>query len=213
MKLMLSSSGIDNASLQNALRNLVKEEIKIAFIPTAANIKVGNKDWLIKDLNNCAKVRQVDIVDISALEKDKWLPRLELANVIFMGGGDSAYLMSWIVKSGLIDELPRLLKNRIYVGISAGSIVLSKNLSASRAFIYGDGKKAEILGLGYVDFYVRPHLNSSHFPNDRDEILKKLASKFDSDLYAIDDNSAIIYDNGKLKVISEGKWIKYPHNQ
>jgi dipeptidase E len=90
--------------------------------------------------------------------------------------------------------------------------VLSKNLSASRAFIYGDGKKAEISGLGYVDFYVRPHLNSPHFPNDRDEVLKKLAKKFDGDLYAIDDNSAIVYNKGKLEVISEGKWIKYSHN-
>jgi dipeptidase E len=209
MKLMLTSAGITNSSLARALKGLVGEDMKIAFIPTAANNEKGNKDWLIKDFSNCLNLGSVDIVDISALEKSKWLPRLEEANVIFVGGGDTTYLMGWIIKSGLIRELPRLLKNRVYVGISAGSIVLNKTLSLSSEFLYGDEDGKEVAGLGYVDFYVRPHLNSPYFPKVKDEFIKPLVEKFDGAVYAIDDNSAVVFNEGDIKVVSEGKWIKY----
>ena|SRR3989344_4511428 len=209
MKLLLTSAGITNESLAKELKALVKDKIKIAFIPTAANTSGEEKSWLVKNYNECEKLGEIYITDISAVEKKIWLPILTKANVIVVGGGDSVYLMEQIIKSGLKDELPNLLKNRLYVGISAGSIVTNKKLSASSKFLYGDEKKNSPLGLGYVDFYVRPHLNSPDFPKMRDIYLKEVAKELDDDLYALDDNSAVLYIDGKIKVISEGKWKKY----
>ncbi len=204
---MLTSAGITNKSLEMALRKLVKGEIKIVFIPTSANIEESEKSWLIKDLVNCQKLGSVDIVDISAMDKELWLPRLKKANVIFMGGGNTMYLMKWIRKSGLIDELPNLLKSRVYVGISAGSIVLNPKLIAGSQYLFS--KKQPETGLGFVDFYFRPHLNSPHFPKIRGGILRKLLTRFDSELYAVDDESGVVVIDGKIEVVSEGKWIKY----
>lgn len=209
MKLLLTSAGISNKSIETALRRLVRGEIRIAFIPTAANEEKEDKEWLEEDLGNCKKLGSVDIVDIATLNKKDWLPKLEKANVIFVGGGDTAYLMRWILKSGLAEELPRLLEKRVYVGISAGSIVLSKEIQASSEHLYGDETKNPPKGLGYIDFHIRPHLNSPYFPKITDENLKKLSKKLDGDLYGIDDDSAVIYNEGKIEVISEGKWIKY----
>lgn len=209
MKLLLTSAGITNKSLAKELKSLIRGEIRIAFIPTAANIEEGEKDWLIKNYNECESLGKTDIVDISALDKKYWLPRLEEANVIFVGGGNSIHLMHWIVKSGLKEELPHLLKDRVYVGISAGSIVMSKKLSASSQFLYSDERSNAPPGLGYVPFYVRAHLNSPHFPKMRDSILKKVAPELDNDLYALDDESGLLYVDGKIKVISEGIWKKY----
>ncbi|MCG2808784.1 MAG: hypothetical protein L6275_00345 [Candidatus Portnoybacteria bacterium] len=53
MKLLLTSAGITNKSIAQAvldLTNLPAEKIKLAFIPTAANVEEGDKDWLIDDL-------------------------------------------------------------------------------------------------------------------------------------------------------------------
>ena len=93
----------------------------------------GEKSWLIEDLSNLKKQRYgfIDIVDISALPQDVWIPRLKKANAIFVGGGNTYYLMSWLEKSGLDKILPKLLKTRVYVGISAGSIVATVNLRMS----------------------------------------------------------------------------------
>ncbi len=213
MKLMITSAGITNKTLENALKKLAGNKIKIAFIPTAANAVDGDKEWLINYFVNCKKLGNVDIVDISALDKKAWLARLKKANVIFVGGGDTSYLAKWIKKSGLDKELPELLKTRIYVGISAGSIVLSKSIQSSSEYLfslYGDEIKNAPKGLGFVDFNIRPHFNSKNFPKVIDKNLKKVAKELSSDMYAIDDASAVIYNNGKIKVVSEGVWKKYP---
>jgi len=208
MKLLLTSAGITNKSLENALRKLVKTEIKIAFIPTAANENGGDKDWLNENLNECRKLGPVEVADIS-LDKKEWLPELERANVILVGGGDTAYLMNWILKSGLANEFPRLLKRRAYVGISAGSLVLSKEIQGKSERLYGDETENPPNGLGYINFQIRPHLNSPYFPKIRDKNLRELSKNLVGDLYALDDNSGVLYDDGKIEVISEGHWIKY----
>ncbi len=210
MRLFLTSSGLSNESLRNALRDLVgKKQIKITFISTAANLEDGDKDWLIQDFLNCKKVGLVDITDIAAVPKDFWMPKLQWADVIVVGGGDTVYLMEQIIKSGLDNELPKLLKDRVYVGISAGSIVTGKLISASSTFLFDDERKNAPLGLNYVNFYVMPHLNSPNFPKVNDSNLKKLAKEFDGDLYALDDHSAIQCVDGKITIISEGNWKKY----
>lgn len=208
MRLILTSAGFSNKIIADTLRKLVKE-IKIAFIPTAANVEKGDKAWLINDYLNCKKLGSVDIVDISALNKSVWLPRLKEANVIVVGGGDTKYLMDCINFSGLKKELPGLLRKRIYVGISAGSCVLSETLNTSSEYLYGDESKKSIKGLGYINFNVRPHLNSKYFPLVRDHVLKKYIKKIRGDTYAIDDKSAVVVDGKKIRVISSGKYIIY----
>lgn len=209
MKLMLTSAGITNKTLASALRKLVKGKIRIAFIPTAANVEKGEKDWLVTDYVNCQKLGSVDIVDISAVEKFVWLPRLKKANVIFVGGGNTGHLMRCINSSGLREELPLLLEKHVYVGISAGSMVLSKQIQTSSEYLYWEKRQHAPSGLGYINFHFRPHLNSPDFPRVRHKILQHIAKKLDRDMYALDDNSAIVYVDGKIKVVSEGKWIKY----
>lgn len=217
MKLLLTSAGLSNKSIANALLKLTGKpfkKLKLAFIPTAANMEEGDKDWLIKDLYDCQKLgfSSVDIVDISALPEKIIKSRLEDADVLFFEGGDTVYLMDWIKKSGLQELLPKMLKTKIYVGVSAGSMVTTPNLvlSDSRKLYFGYiGKYKKMKGLGFVDFQVRPHLNSPHFPAVRIKVLEKLTKKISEPVYAIDDNTAIMVDGGKISVVSEGKWKKF----
>ena len=128
------------------------------------------------------------------------------------GGGDTIYLRNWIKKSGLEKILPELLKTRVYVGISAGSMLTAKNISLSTAGIlyyekYGKFKNKK--GLGFVDFELRPHLNSKWFPKVRLPYLKKLVEKVPYSFYAIDDNTAIEVVDGRTSIVSEGKWRKF----
>jgi dipeptidase E len=209
MKLFLTSAGITNPTLAAELKRLVKKNLLFAFIPTAANLEQYDKGWLIKNYNECEAYGKVDIVDVSAIPKKHWLPRLKKANVIVMGGGNTPYLLQCLAKSGLNKELPTLLKDRVYMGISAGSIATNRNIATSSQYLYGEHTTKAPKGLGLVDIYVRPHLNNPKFPRCKDGTIKKLASKFDNDLYAIDDNTAIVVDNGKITVVSEGRWVKY----
>lgn len=217
MKLLLTSSGNTNKPIENSLLELLGKpfkKVKLVFIPTAANAEKGDKSWLVNDMNNFKKLgfASFDTVDISAVPKEIWLPLFEKSDVLVFGGGDTVYLRNWIKKSGLEKTLSELLKTRVYVGISAGSMVTAKNISLSTAGIlyyekYGKFKNKK--GLGLVDFELRPHLNSKWFPKVRLSYLKKLAEEVPYSFYAIDDNTAIKVVNGKASVVSEGEWEKF----
>lgn len=217
MKLLLTSSGITNTSLATALREMVAvpfQEAVIVFIPTAANVEYGDKGWMIDDLTNLRelKPKALDIVDISAVPRDVWYSRIEKANVIVVGGGNVFHLIHHIRKSGLAEVLPDLLKTMVCVGISAGSMVAGILLSVDqvhRLYAKDIGEYQGEKGLGLVNFYIRPHLNSPDFPKIREEYLKELAKELPHPLYAIDDSSAVRYIDGRVDVVSEGKWVRY----
>ena len=190
------------------------EKANLTFIPTAANVDEGNKAWLVDDMNNFRKLNFAlfDSIDISAVPKGIWLPSFKKADVLVFGGGDTYYLLNWIKNSGLAKILPELLKTKVYVGISAGSMVTAKNISlATAGILYYEkyGKFKDRKGLSLVDFEVRPHLNSEWFPKVRLPYLKKLAEKIPYSFYAIDDNTAIKVVDNKVTVISEGEWKKF----
>jgi dipeptidase E len=210
MRLLLTSNGLANDSLRTALQGLVGHtSIKIAFIPTAANVEPGDKEWLIHDLVNSRKMGPVDIVDISAMDREQWLPRLEAANVILIGGGNTFHLMHWLTKSGLADKLPELLKTRVYVGISAGSMVTNPLLVASQSkVLYYEGLTVaqDVQALGFVPFFTLPHLNSQYFFNVRLHVLEEQAKTLSAPLYALDDESAVQVIDGNATVVSEGEW-------
>lgn len=214
MKLLLTSAGLSNKSIVGALEKLLDKPakgVKLAFIPTAANVEEGDKSWLIDDLNNCIKAGfEVDIVDISALSKNHWLPRLESAEVLLFGGGNTFHIMYWLKESGLQELLPELLETRIYAGISAGSCVTGSTIYNSVQNLFGEKYELEIKdGLNLVNFQTIPHLNSPYFDKIRKENLEKASQELKETVYALDDNSAIIIENNAVKVVSEGEWYKF----
>jgi len=214
MKLLLTSAGLSNKTINNALEKLLGEPVegkRLAFVPTAANVEEGDKHWLVDDYNNCRKADfEVDIVDISALSKDQWQPRLEQAKVIFFGGGNTFHLMYWMKKSGLVELLPELLKTRIYVGISAGSCVAGPTIYNSVQNLFGEKYDLEIReGLGLVDLQFIPHLNSPHFDKIRKGNLELAAKDLKEPVYALDDQSALVVDGDQVEIVSEGEWLKF----
>jgi len=214
MKLLLSSAGLSNQTIVSALEKLLGKSakgIKLAFIPTAANVEAGEKSWMIDDLNNFQKAGfEVDIVDISAVPKDIWLPRLQAAEVLFLGGGNTFHLMYWVKKSGLQDELPELLKTKVYAGISAGSCIAGPTILNSVQNLFDESYEIEIRdGLGLVNFQIVPHLNSPYFEKIREENLEEASKKISEPVYVIDDQSAVVVEDEKVEVVSEGKWRKF----
>ncbi len=216
MKLLLTSNGLSNDSIAKALFELVgkkAEDTTLAFIPTAALAEGGDKSWFINDLWNLKKqnFKKIDIVEISAVPRENWEPRLREADIIFVSGGNTFHLMYWVKKSGLADILPEFLKTKVYAGISAGSIIIGKTLDmASAKNIYYDDIKGEYDGgsLGFLDFHIRPHLNNPSFPNANKKYLEETARKMGDIIYALDDNSALKVIDGNVEVVSEGEWLK-----
>ncbi len=216
MNLLLTSAGITNESIKSAFLELAPKKLSeciVAFIPTAANVE-EDKSWMEEDIEDFKKagVKEVIMVDIENLKKDEWLPILESSDVICLGGGNTYHLLNWVRKSGLIGELKELLETRLYVGISAGSIIAGPDVSYSEVFFPEEekGELTDLSGLNYAPFIrVVPHYLSLLFSNKKDKDILDLSKKLNYPIYAIDDNTAISVVDDNMEIIPEGKWKKY----
>lgn len=217
MKLLLTSGGIKNKTIAKALSDLVgkkSSDTSLLFIPTASNVERGDKSWLIDDLMNLKKqgFKLIEIADISAVDEKIWKPKLEEADILYFEGGNAYHLMEWINKSGLVKILPELLKSKVYVGVSAGSMITSKDLGLKISkLIYGEDldKTEDIEGLNLVNFYLLPHLNSQDFTKVRKDYISEIARRMSEKIYALDDNSALKVVDAKVEVVSEGEWLEF----
>ncbi len=211
MKLLLTSAGIRNQSIANELTVLIGKnpsETKIGFIPTAANAEPGNKDWFINQFNNLIKYRfnWIDVIDISA-PGVPWQDRLVGVDVILVCGGNTFHLLDQVRKTGFDEWLKENLDKKVYVGISAGSIIATPTIAVA-SVDDGDFNASgieDLTGLSLVDFEISPHTpeNVSHEAN------REYHHSIKNDLYALDDNSAISVNGGVIKMVSEGEWLKY----
>jgi len=216
MRLLLTSGGIRNQSIAAALFDLVgkkAEDTSLVFIPTASNAEKGDKSWLIDDLVNLKKLnlKSIDIADISAVEGKVWKEKFQEADILFFEGGSTFHLMNWINKSGLAEILPEYLKTKVYVGVSAGSMVTNRNLDHKISQIVYDedfDMTEDMKGLGLVDFYFLPHMNSGYFKKVREDFIKEKLAGMAEKIYALDDESALKIVDGKVEVVSEGDWME-----
>jgi dipeptidase E len=207
MRLLLTSAGITNQRIANALVELVQkpvEAIKLAFIPTAVNAEEGHKDWFITQLTNLQKFgfNWIDIVDIAADGID-WRARLEQADVIFASGGNTFYLLDQYRKTDFKDWLSDHLETKTYVGASAGSIVATPTIEV--ATIPPSDRNTvgltDLTGMQLVNFEVEPHCEGERF-----EIIRHYAQSKHANVYAIDDATAIKVIDADIEIVSEGKW-------
>jgi dipeptidase E len=108
--------------------------------------------------------------------------------------------------------LPNLLKERVYVGMSAGSMIAGKKLGLRFShLLYKDdlGRTEEIDGLGYMDFCFLPHLNNPYFVNLKEDVIEECIKGMTETVYALDDMSALKVVDREVKVISEGMFKMY----
>lgn len=209
MKLLLTSAGLTTPEISQKLRKLHGKEptqTMVAFIPTAANLEPGNKSWLIDDLKDLKEEGyQVDLVDFSALPKKIWLERLKAADVIQVGGGNTLHLAHWARCSGFAEELPNFLKDRVYVGISAGSMLVGRTFGLwpydEAELARSIGEDPGFKGLGLVDFSIEPHLNNEAFPEVNKVQVESYHQTTGEKVFLLDDTSAVVVDGNSIEVI------------
>jgi dipeptidase E len=216
MKLLLTSAGISNPTIHNALVALLGKPItesSALFIPTAIYALPNGGDIARRVI--CGSLgdpfcemgwKSLGILELTALpsiKQDLWVPMLQETDALLVGGGDCQYLCYWMNKSGLTNLLPSLLRKTVYVGLSAGSMVMTRfGTTYSGHRLPAESEKS----LGLVDFAIHPHLDYESFPENSLANLEKLAATIPVPSYAIDDQTAISVIDGKVEVISEGNW-------
>lgn len=216
MKLLLTSAGISNKSIREALVALLAKPIEAStalFVPTAIYGIQGGAEIIRKVI--CGSLgdpfceagwKSLGLLELTALptmKRELWVPMLQNTDALLVGGGDCQYLCYWMQQSGLAEMLPSLLQKIVYVGLSAGSMVMTRfGTTYGHHMLSKDGDKC----LGMVDFAIHPHLDHEQFPDNSLANQEKLAQILPVPSYMIDDETAIKVVDKNVEVISEGNW-------
>jgi dipeptidase E len=223
MKFLLTSSGIGNPSIAEALVDLLGKPIAEStalFVPTGVHSFPGGAERAWKAVHGHPSIplgqlgwKSLGMLELTALptiREENWVPAVRQADALLVWGGDVLYLTYWLRRSGLADLLPTL-SDTVYVGVSAGSIAVTPyNCDAAfdRQFVPDGSDRAQDAdrALGLVDFTLYPHLNHPDMVDTDLSTIQKWASGIPVPTYAIDDNTAIKVVDGTVEVISEGDW-------
>ena len=217
MKLLLTDSGIKNASIQDALVDLLGKPIaesSALCIPTAAyghpNATPGGPWRFISGRSTEPMTelgwRSLGVLELTALpsiDQERWVTWVREADVLLVNGGDALYLCHWMRQSGLADLLPSL-RDTVYVGFSAGSMVMTPRIGED--FVGWKPPTGGDETLGIVDFAMFPHLDHKMLPDNSLADAEKWAAGMPVPGYAIDDQTAIRVTDGTVEVVSEGHW-------
>ncbi len=218
MKLLLTSAGIKNASIQKALVELLGKPIaesNALCIPTASYAFPNGPVLAWKFISGQLPTpmcelgwKSLGVLELTALpsiDKALWVPMVEETDVLLVKGGDALYLSYWMRQSGLADLLPSL--RAVYVGLSAGSMVMAPNIG--QEFVGWKPPTGGDETLGLVDFAIFPHLDHEVQSENNLSSAEKWAAKMPVPGYAIDDQTAIKVDDSTVEVISEGDWKQF----
>ena len=135
MRALLTSAGIKNGSIHEALVDLLGKPIaesNALFIPTAIYPFPGGPGMAWRAMSGKSSSplcdlgwKSLGILELTALpsiEEAAWVPTVRDADALLFWGGDPLFLANWMRRSGLTALIPTLRSEAVYVGVSAGSI-------------------------------------------------------------------------------------------
>ena len=216
MKFLLTSAGIKNASIHDALLDLLGKPIaesSALIIPTAILPFPGGSMMAYRFIRGLTANPMVElgwkslgVLELTALpsiREEYWMAAVREADALLVNGGDVFYLGRWMRESGLAALLPSL-RETVYVGVSAGSMVTAPVFGET----YNDPDKPFVIdkGLGLVDFALLPHLDHADHPESTTAKVERMAAEVPVPTYGIDDETAIKVVDGVVEIVSEGHW-------
>ena len=219
MRLLLTSGGITNPSINDALVDLLGKPIadsRALCIPTAQwghpkcgpvsarSFVNGLPPWGGMTAPPWKSLGLLELTALPSIGTERWIPWVQEADVLLADGGDATYLSHWMRASGLADLLPSLL-DTVWVGVSAGSMVMTPRIGD--AFVQWSSAPDDG-ALGLVDFSIFPHLDG--FPDNTLAEAERWAANIGGPAYAIDDQTALTVTPHGVEVVSEGRWKLFP---
>ena len=217
MKLLLTSAGIKNLSIHDAMVDLLGKPIAASnalCIPTAGyGHPQGSPGGAWRFITGRASTpmcelgwKSLGVLELTALpsiDKERWVTWVRETDVLLVNGGDALYLCHWMRQSGLADLLPSL-PQLVWVGLSAGSMVMTPRIGEE--FVGWKPPTGGDSTLGIVDFSIFPHLDHEALPENTLAHAEKWAAGLPLPCYAIDDQTAVKVVDGVVEVVSEGHW-------
>ncbi|MBE7077985.1 MAG: peptidase E [Clostridiales bacterium] len=173
------------------------------FIPTASHDYMPYYNTFHKVYTGVFNVKtDVALTVFKDVDMEKMRAKFEKADVIYVGGGDTVFMIEHWKKTGLLSLIEEAYRRGVIIaGLSAGAICWFSDIYTDSTSVTGDEKYAMYEGLKWIKGIISPHYGARMLDFD-----KIVCYNYDC-AYGIEDNAALVIDDGKIvgSVSSGGK--------
>ena len=174
------------------------------FVPTASHDYMPYYNTFHKVYTGVFNIKtDVALTVFKDVDLEKLRAKFAKADVIYVGGGDTVFMIESWKKSGLLPLIKDAYDRGVIIaGLSAGAICWFSDIYTDSEAALGEGDKyAMFKGLGWLNGKISPHYNARMLDFD-EMVCYNLGCA-----YGIEDNAAIVVEDGEIigSISSGGK--------
>lgn len=200
--MLLTSGGLSTDKIKEQFLEMVgkdPEDSSVAFINNAADLDPN--PWYVRsDVKQLEDLKfKVQEIDLKEYSQQSLYDLLSTFDVIWVSGGNTFYLLYWVRKSGFNKVIKQLLdEGTVYVGVSAGSIIMGNTIETSGWKGWDDPTVVDLEnfdGLKLVDLSIFAHYDSQY-----EKLVEENRHKVPGKLVCLQDDQALVV-NPQVKLI------------
>ena len=188
MKILLSSN-------KQIIKNYLKPNSKIGFIPTASEIDT-DRWYMEKDRKELLDMGyNLEIIEITTETKESILNKFNKVDAIYVAGGNAFYLLQQLKEKDVFKELIEFANNKLYIGASAGSCIAGPSIDyLGNLDDKNDAPKlTDYTGLNLINGYILPHYKSDE---EYSKLIDKTVEEYnDLNFIILTNEQAVITDS------------------
>lgn len=222
MPMLLTSNGIHEGPTLDALQGLLDKPIAEARTVVVLDAMLpfpGDKSTMLRNIEQYRALgwAEVDVLTLFSGPRSLVGSRLRGADVVYCYGGTNHWLAHEWTRTGLAPVLRELLEEKVYVGLSAGSMIFSRRHAAAVEALE-DQEELAMLQLDEVgpalplfDWSVAAHLGAPYFPHATDAWAASVAPRFGGPVWFLSDGSALVVRDPEAEpeIVSNGHWLHF----
>ena len=166
------------------------------FIPTASHDFMPYYNTFHKVYTGVFNIKtDVALSVFKEVDMEKMKAKFEKADVIYVGGGDTVFMMESWRETGLLPLIKDAYERGVILaGLSAGAICWFSDIYTDSALVNGEGeeKYSMFKGLGWIDGVISPHYGSRMLDFD-----KIVCYNYES-AFGLEDNAALVIEDGAI---------------
>ena len=166
------------------------------FIPTASHDFMPYYNTFHKVYTGVFDIKtDVALSVFKEVDLEKMKAKFEKADMIYVGGGDTVFMIEEWKKSGLLPLIEGAYNRGVIIaGLSAGAICWFSDIYTDSALVNGgtEEKYAMFSGLGWKKGVISPHYNARMLDFD-----KIVCYNYDR-AFGVEDNSALVIEDGEI---------------
>jgi dipeptidase E len=193
-KLLLTSTGLSSENIAQKFKSMVANHGNqaVAIITTATEGKENNEySQIAKKQFSEMGFYKIDFIDLET----EPLRDLSSYGIIYVCGGNTFKLLKFARAANFKISVENLLnRNGIYIGVSAGSIILGPSIRIASEIKpdRNDVGLTDLRGLDIIDLIILPH-----YSHELEKETQAFETKYCVKIERINDSQAILIKNGE----------------